>query len=715
MTTPAAPEFSPIADAFAAAQAEAGLVEKQRDEAQKAAQERAENADYIRDTYARKGSAMARKFGRSQGFTDSEMDGIFDAIEAAKDGKKASVRKKKGEAKPDDSGGGDGDKPPGDAPPAEDDGPKFRREKDPVKALAPDCPVVPVGYAGTTFFFLNPHRQLIEMTKGSFGAEGIRLLFGEKQDWLWVHFPKFNEKTGVQSGWKADRCAEALIAAAMKKRQFEPLEVQRGLGGWRTDDGKLVLHCGSAVLIDGEEHDPGFVGGYLYSAARSSAKPAAKPAGDEDRKGQRDTINGLLSLFDQWNFLDGPGSTGDEEDLARCFAADIDGSGHKLASLLMLGWMAAARCGGALRYRSLIWVTGDAGTGKSTLQEAMQAIMGGDLIKASDPTPAGIWQTLGLSSRPVMIDEAEPDAMSRKMMDIIKLARQAATGGLVLRGSAGHNATQFMAQSAFLFSSIIVPPMLSQDISRFAILDLGPLGKRKGVKLDKAQLAHAGRIIQRRLVDNWHRWEETLEAYRMALAEQGHDPRGCDQYGTLLAMVDMMRGDELADNDTIGMLAKALNFETMNDGNYRATNAEAMLNHLISTPLDVFRGGTRMTIGHLVAIGAGIKKTDTSSQSDASPRGCQEALAAWGIYIDGFESGSPSRTGSKARIILPNGAAGLYRLFAKSMWHGEPGAPGGWAQAMRRLPGAKKESSSRFGGRGWSVPVHVFLQSDMKD
>lgn len=711
MTTPAAPEFSPIADAFAAAQAEAGLVEKARDEQQKAAQERAEDADYIRDTYARKGGALARKFGRSQGFTDAEIDTIIANVEAAKEGKKASVRKKKGE-----DGGGDGSKPPGDAPPSgEEGGERFRREKNPVKQLAPDCPVVPIGYVGTTFYFLNPHRQLIEMTKGSFGAEGIRLLFGERQDWLWVHFEKFNEKTGVQSGWKADRAAESLIQAAHRKGQFEPLEVQRGLGGWRTDDGKLVLHCGSKVLIDGEEHEPGFVGGYLYSAARASARPAARTGDEAGKRGERDTINELLSLFDQWNWLDGPGSTGDDDEIKKCFAADVDGSGHKLASLLVLGWLAAARCGGALRYRSLLWITGDAGTGKTTLQEALQGVQGGDLIKASDPTPAGIWQTLGLSSRPVMIDEAEPDARSRRMMDIIKLARQAATGGLVLRGSAGHTATQFMAQSAFLFSSIIVPPMLSQDISRFAILDLGPLGQRKGVKLDKVRLAHAGRVIQRRLVDNWHRWEETLEAYRLALAVEGHDPRGCDQYGTLLAMVDMMRHDEIADSDTIGMLAKALNFETMNDGSYRASNAEAMLNHIISTPLDVFRGGTRMTIGALVAIGAGLKKTDTNDTSGASPRGCQEALAAWGIFIDGFEAGSVSRTGSKARIVLSNQSKGLIRLFADSMWHGEPGAPGGWAQAMRRLPGAKKEASSRFGGRGWSVPVHVFLQSDMKE
>lgn len=711
MTSPAAPEFSPIADAFAAAQAEASKAEADRDEANRAAQERAENADYIRDCLARKGEKMARSVGRSMGFTDGELTGIFDAYRASIDDKKTRIKKKKGEAEPDAGGAGDGDggKPP--APPSGEEEERFKREREPVKKLGEDCPVVPVGYAGTTYYFLNPHRQIIEMGRGSFGAEGIRLLFGEKQDWLWVHFPKFNEKTGQQSGWKADRSAEALIAAAHKNGHFDPLEVQRGLGGWRLGDGRLALHCGSKIIIDRDEHQPGFIGEYLFSAARSSLFPAPAPEDDAGKTRQKDAISGLLTLFDQWNWLDGPGAT-EEDEFRRCFAADVDGSGHKLASLLVLGWLAAARAGGALKYRSLIWITGDAGTGKTTLQDVMKMVLGGDLIQASDPTPAGIWQTLGLSSRPVMIDEAEPDPASRKMEGIIKLARDAATGGMVLRGSAGHNSTQFMAQSAFLFSSILVPPLLSQEVSRFAILDLGPLGNRKGVKIDRAQLQHAGRVITRRLIDNWPRWDETFEAYRMALAAEGHDPRGCDQYGTLLAMVDMMRGDEIADNDTIAMLAKALNFEALNDGNYRASNAEAMLNHLCSTPIEVFRGGTRMTVGQLVAIGAGVKKPENET---AQPRPCQEALAALGIYIDGFESGTPSRTGSKARVILSNTAAGLKRMFADSMWHGRAGASGGWAQAMRRLKGAQKVASSRFGGRGWSVPVHVFLQSDMRE
>lgn len=720
MSGPVPAPLQPIAEAFAAADAEAAAT-AQRAEAERArqeaeAQERIENEAYFKDCLRRQGAAMARKVGRAFGFDDAVMRRLIDEEEAAQAEKQGKIAARKARRK---SGSAE-DAPPdreGEFIPPDGDGDggiRFTKKKDPIKPLPSDCPVIPVGYGPGTCFFLNPSRQLIEMGKGAFSAEGIRLLFGDRQDWLWSFFPKHNEKTGVQSGWKADQASESLIDAAHRAGWFDPLEAQRGLGGWRSDEGALVLHCGNAVLMDGQDMSPGKIGPYLYAAGKSTTKPAPAPENETDRARQREAINALLGLFDGWNWLDGPGSTGAEGDGPPVrYAADVDGSGHKLASLMVLGWMAAARAGGALDYRPLMWLTGDAGTGKTTLQDIIKRVLGNDLVKASDPTAAGIWQTLGLSTRPVLVDEAEPDPHSNKISAVVKLARQAATkDGLILRGSAGHASTAFLAQSAFLFSSIIVVPMLMQDISRFAVLDLGPIRASGGIKADPAQLAFAGRVIMRRLMDGWHRWPDTLEAYRQALAAEGHDPRGCDQFGTLLAAGDLMRFDELADPETRRMLAAALNFKDINADMGRENNALGMLNHLITTPLDVFRGGTRMTIGTLVAIGAGVQRSDKTGEGEASPKGAREALEAWGIFIDGFDR-PDGRRGSMARVIVPNQHNGLLRLFRDTQWYGTPGSPlNGWVQAMRRLPGARPENSRRFGGRGWSVPVHVFLQSD---
>jgi hypothetical protein len=713
-----APELHPISAAFAAADAEAAA-KARRDEAEKdrraaEAQERVENEAFIRDLYRRQGAAMAHKFGRSVGIDRDMIDRLIALEDEKTAAKKDKVKAKKRAAHEP----GEDAAPPDGAPHDEagDKPPEWKKKREPIKPLPADCPVTPVGYNSTTCYFLNPHRQLIEMTKGQFGAEGIRLLFGSRQDWLWGAFPKYSEKTHEQTGWKADQAAETLIKAAMDKGTFDTAEMIRGMGGWRGEAGELVLHCGSEVLLAGESLQPGFVQGYLYAAGVASQKPAPLPADDAEARRASEAIERVLAMFDSYNWLDGPGDGGDiEASEARCFAADVDGSGHKLASLLVLGWLAGSRLGAALDFRSLMWITGDAGAGKTTLQRIIMAMTGKDMVQSSDTTGAGVYSAVGHSSRPVMIDEAEPDPFKSKMKDLISLARQAATGGKIRRGSSNHQAVYFEAKSAFLFSSIIIPPMQNSDISRFCILDLGPLGKRKPLNLDPAQLAYAGRVMLRRLIDGWARWDETLQAYRAALMEQGHDPRGADQFGALLAACDLMRGDAIAHPDTIDAFARALSAERMNEANPREANSLSMLNHLITVPLDVFRGGTRMTIGELVGIGAGVLKTREDTKDTVNPKSCQEALKAWSIYIDGFDNGGDPRRGSTARVILPNKSTALGRLFAQSQWYAEGGASGGWAQAMRRLKGARGEKSSRFGGRGWSVPVHVFLMSDIQE
>jgi hypothetical protein len=716
MSRPADPALSPIADAFAAAEAEAAAeaatraLEQERDAA--AAQERTDNHAYFLDAARRLGAARAMSVGRAFGFSNDELDAFLaDAAdrEANQDGtgKAGRIKGKKKEAGP-----AEPDAPrPDDAPPPGEDGPSFKREARPIRPLPADCPVTPVGYQNTTFYYLNPHRHLIPMSKGAFSAEGIRLLFGQRQDWLWQHYPKFNEKTGLQSGWKADRSAESLIDAASRAGWFDPNEMIRGAGGWRGDAGELVLHLGSEVVSADAASPPGFVGGYLYAAGVSTQKPIGPIETPEDQARADGAIEALLTAFDSFNWLDGPGSADENEpDEARCFAADVDGSGHKLASLLVLGWLAGSRLGAALEFRSLMWITGDAGAGKTTLQRIIMAVTGRDMVQSSDTTGAGVYSAVGHSSRPVMIDEAEPDPFKSKMKDLIGLARQAATGGRIRRGSSNHQAVYFEAKSAFLFSSIIIPPMQGSDVSRFCILDLGQLGQRKPLALDPAQLAYAGRVMLRRLIEGWHRWQETLDAYRLALMAQGHDPRGADQFGVLLAACDLMRGKTIAHPDTIDALARVLNAERMNDFNPREVNAQSMLNHLITTPLDVFRGGTRMTIGELVGIAAGVVKPSEDG-GPATPKACREALKSWSIFIDGFDKPA-TRTGSAARVILPNKSTALGRLFQGSQWYAEGGADGGWKQAMRRLKGAKAVKSSGSFGRGWSVPVHVFLQTD---
>src|SRR5215471_17644216 len=92
---------------------------------------------------------------------------------------------------------------------------------------------------------------------------------------------------------------------------------------------------------------------------------------------------------------------------------------------------------GALRWRPSVWVTGDASTGKSTLQQhVIRHTQGGPhgLLQASDATGAGIWQTLEFSACPVALDELEAEANPEKREAIIKLMRISSSGDQLVRG-----------------------------------------------------------------------------------------------------------------------------------------------------------------------------------------------------------------------------------------------------------------------------------------
>ena len=200
-------------------------------------------------------------------------------------------------------------------------------------------------------------------------------------------------------------------------------------------------------------------------------------------------------------------------------------------------------------------------------------------------------------------------------------------------------------------------------------------------------------------MDHWTRWNDTLELYRAALANAGHDSRGCDQYGPLLAMSDLLRFDEPLPSDAIAGL-----IEPLANRRQRQKDADAMLMWLLSIAVDnVQRGGNRLTIRALIESACAYRETDTISSETS-----RKILETFGVFVDGVRE--------DAVITLPNQSRELGKLFYNSRWYTTAGAvAGGWKQAMERLPHSRKINSRRIGGRGVSVPAWVFLMMADED
>ena len=583
----------------------------------------------------------------------------------------------------------DGAPPPADNPESGDPSVSGgrRRRSGPLRPGHPvpaGFPITPLGISDDVCFYLDASRQLRHLKARDHSRLGVEFLFGNRNELLVDLWPKL-DKEGNVTGWRPDYCASFLMAKCAERGIWDPFEKVRGPGAWRGPDGELLLHCGDRVwkgrppadgdagYIDGEWLEPDFIGRNVYPAAPPTPRPSNEPA-----TGDNNPAAALFDLINTWSWKRG------ETD-----------------AMLLLGHIGAARIGGALKWRPLVWVTGGKGTGKSTLHDLFAGVFDEQLISLADTSEAGVRQTLGHRTLPVTVDELEAEADNNKAQAVIRLARLASSGGRLTRGGQDHKAVEFIARSCFMFSSILVPPLTGQDRSRMAILELGRLPENQAApKLDPRVLREIGAALTRRLVDGWSRFEGLLEAYRQALAAEGHPARGCDQFGTLLACADMLLHDGDLDRDYIAEWAGRVSLDALDpDGD--DSDEMNMLGHLLSSQVDAVRGGMKYTVAQWIL--------DEEVYSFHQVR--NRMLGVYGLKVL-LEDGSPKW------LALANKHQGLAGIFAATHWAGRSGTTSVWVQAAQRLPGAEKSGTEYFGGvrsKCTKIPIELCGRMEAAD
>lgn len=554
---------------------------------------------------------------------------------------------------PEEVGGGpeSAQEPPPGPDPAGGKPPRKRRPERPPGEIWAGCPVEALGVQGKNYYYLDYLRQLA--TVDGHTKDRMRGVFGGRSDLLQREFPQYS-KSGDVSGWAQEKAATAMMLACTEKGVWNALERVRGIGAWTDGDGGVVLHCGDQVLVGGAWRETGGIDGHVYP----SGPPIPRPLGPREAAPKGDMpATQLVDLLATWSWLRG----------------DID-------AWLLTGWICAAMFGGALEWRPLVWITGDAGTGKSTVQRLIRAVIGeGGILQATDATEAGIRQFLMQSTIPVALDELEAEADGRKAEAIVKLARQAASGGVVLRGGADHVGQEFRARSCFAFSSILIPRLLDQDISRIAVLDLSPLPRDVvPPAIDVRHWAHVGRALRAQILGQWPRMVETIERYRLALARVGHSARGCDQYGTLLGMADLAMYDSVPDDARCDRLAAQLSAAAIADQTDQLTDWQRCVSHLFGQHIEPYRSGQRFPVGRWVLAAAGLR--EEPKQGDAA-----EALPSFGMKVDG--------RGVAAELIVSNTHSAIGGFYRDTHW-----AAGVWRQAFKRIPGAAATGALSFDG-----------------
>jgi hypothetical protein len=576
-------------------------------------------------------------------------------------------------------------------------------EGGPRLTMPDGCPVEPLGTEDNQYYFLTSLGELRELTAEKVSNKNIVGMFSPNTDYLYATWPRRtqvpiridgklakdaegnNLTEWVTTGWRVDDVSVLLIKVCGNRGVWSPHEKVRGRGAWRGEDGGLIYHRGNKVLINGAWRDPGQFDGLVYPTAPAIPPPSPEAVDNS-------LPDELHKLLEKWAWL----------------RPEIDAS-------LFLGWIGAAMFGGALDHRPVVWVTGDKATGKTSLERLLIGVMDGALLQSSNATEAAVRQLLGQQSLPVSIDEAEADEDNRKTLNIVNLARVAATGGRIHRGGQDHTGVEFQARSCFKFSSILLPPLGAADRSRLALLELGklPAGSREP-KVSAQAMREIGAAMRRRFIDGWGRFPKVLELYRDALIDLGgHSGRSADVFATLVAVQFVLLNDGLPDEHSLAFWASKLNIATLAEAADDDSEAQRCMAWLGSSTVQLSGHGTPRLVSDWVRQACGDPKDEEMSGA----RTALDMLAKIGLGLavprrraEG-EVVPPGRPVPGRRyLVVANCHQGLAQQFEGSHWKGKSGAPVILANAWTQTPGAVRNEVQRIGGvatRCTLVPIEA--------
>lgn len=389
-----------------------------------------------------------------------------------------------------------------------------------------------LGYDHDVFhIFQYEKSQLCEMKKGDFTESGLISL--APHDWWEAYFP-------AKTGFDRTSAVDWLFRQCYKAGVFRTDSV-RGRGAW-LDEGRSVYHFGSHLFVDGKMIDVcDMESEYIYEVSK---------------KFKVDT-NKILSVEDGRKILN----------TAKMFRWVRPASAP-----LLCGWLMLSRLCGALKWRPHVWITGESGSGKSTIMDKFvhTLINNQSVFAQGNSTEAGIRQHLKSDALPVLFDESEQnnEREQNRVQNVLSLIRQASSqsGAQTLKGTATGASMQFDIRSMFMLSSIQVSMLMQADRERITVLGLQPKRQSNAAgqwKILEGNLIDIGldetmgdRLFMRGLT-MLPQVMKNIEVFRIAASRYFGTVREGDQYGTMLAGCwSLCEDHEATEEDARSMIEK---------------------------------------------------------------------------------------------------------------------------------------------------------------
>ncbi len=510
----------------------------------------------------------------------------------------------------------------------------------------------------THHYMANGSNQVLSMAAASHTKNNLLELAP-------LHYWERIAPGGRKSGVDWDMAINSMLQQSQKAGIYNP-DMTRGRGAW-WDDGRPTIHLGNRVIVAGEAFPVHQVPSrYIYEQALELP------------------VN-----------LDNPLASAEAHELVKiCQRISWE---KPVNAMLLSGWIMTAIVCGALRWRPHVWITGGAGTGKSTVMgRIIKRCLGRmSLYVKGDTTKAGVQQVLQHDALAVIFDEAESEKKSSaaRIDEIMQLVTVSSSEdeALTVKGSAGGRAVSYKIRSCFAFSSVTTN--IKQHAARTRV---SVLGMRRNTDPDaKQQFEALEDLIESVLTPQWVERlharairlipaiRHNTEVFSNAGAAVLGSKRLGDQIGSLLAGAFALHSNGQVTQEQAEQWIASQDWAEV-----QSIEEQSDEQRCIATVLEkVIRvtgtmANTERSVGELIAIASYAVRDNEVTEDDA-----QAALNRIGIRV-------PERD---SVFWISNSHTGIAKLLDDTPWAGN------WGRTLKRLQGAEAIHNPVRIGKGQPV------------
>lgn len=473
------------------------------------------------------------------------------------------------------------------------------------------------------------------------------------------NFPS-EKRSGDKIDWTL--AAESLMRRAQATGVYDPEDV-RGRGAW-WEDGRWAVHLGDRVIIDGTEHD-------LREAPTRYVYEAAKP----------------IPMA-----VDNPLKASEAIHLVEiCEALRWE---RPIYGKLLAGWVFLAPVCGALSWRPHIWITGAAGSGKSTAMTDIigRCLRGLAIETEGDTSEAGLRQRLQQDALPVVFDEFESERKKSadNVENVLAMVTRASSNSnaSLLKGGQDGKSAAFKTRAMFCFSSIGVNMKQHAARTRVTVMSLytapeteESLAQYNGMMARIFETLTDDYIarMQARAVHLLPVIRKNAKVFAEAAAVVLKDRRMGDQIGTLLAGAFALHSNNETTREFAQQWIEKQAWDEVTEV-AEAKDEASCLAYILSYQLRVETqtGVKSRTIGELIQTAAYIVHDHDVATADAV-----DILRRHGILV------AQGRLGYT--VSFANSYPALERVLADTAWQKSYG------RTLKRLPGAEQHLPKKYG------------------